>query len=553
LIFNGYFWNAIELIMKLNALNHFKISQKSIASFSLKGNLKFVGKLGLMLSFVFLGVQNIIAQNKNQIVLSKAEKLVFPKGYDTYTEFGMGQQAMLIHVSKEFSKVAGFTDHYFVYDTNLVQMGNFAEKMRTDLFDEDKPESLEISKEGCYHHVYIQKDGVFSCRNIFLNKIVKISTIQGQFDLRGKKIRRIRKFSAFGNSIFIEFITEDMDLMVMRLNWRTGAASVADVNLRGIEMKANAHIMDLAPITGSEDYLVAVAGELKGAPVYNEKVHTPKTYMLYRIGVDGKIISSVLFDKQFESTKSFATMQVQSLGGTEYFITGKYCEGTDPKQPGIYMGFCSNQALTKLTFINLQAISGFYQFTPNSAAKHLGDFKPGKNMRGEKFPIIYEFEPQPLMFVGDGFILQTEMYYKMTHFNNGNRIDEVVDEGHQYTHLFQLRLDKNLQILQEEVIQMQYFTTTNDKDQQVQMTTISPGKWFMRYKNSKEVITAVMDEKLRYYPETTFKINPSNGDAAVIESVYEAMQYWYGSYYRNTGYTGGKREAIIMVKLCAVK
>lgn len=511
--------------------------------------LLFLG--GLMLMINFFSVNNAVAQN-NQIVMSKAEKLVFPKGYDTYTEFGLGQQAMLIHVSKEFPKVAGYTDHYFVYDTNLVQMGNFAEKMRADLFDVDKPESLEISKEGCYHHVYIQKDGVFSCRNIFLNKIVKISTIQGQFDLKGKKIRRIRKFSAYGNSIFIEFITEEMDLMIMRLNWRTGAATVADVNLRGIEMKQYSHVMDLAPIPGSEEYLVAVEGDLKAPATINEKVHIPKTYAIYRVGVDGKIVGSVVFDKQYESTKSFATMQVQALGGYEYFVTGTYREGTDPKQLGIYMGFCSNQSVTNLTFVNLQAISGFYQFTPNSAAKHLGDFKPGKNMRGEKFPIIYEFEPQNLVMVGDGFLLQAEMYYKFTHFNNGNRIDETVDEGHQYTHLFQLRLDKNLQILQEEIIQMQYYTTTNDKDQQVQMTNISPGKWLMRYKNSKQVLTSVLDEKLRYYPESVYKINPTNPDAAVIESVYDAMQYWYGSYYRNTGYTGGKREAIIMVKLGAV-
>jgi len=255
-------------------------------------------------------------------------------------------------------------------------------------------------------------------------------------------------------------------------------------------------------------------------------------------------------------------MKVHAMGLDKYAVMGTYTMGEELKQYGMYIGVCDRNGMQVSSFMDFRELKGFYQYTPPGDKKHLGDFKPGKNQRGEKFPIEYEFSPQALVPIQGGYWLQLEMFYKMTHENPGNKIDVITDEGHQYTHLFQLKLDENCQRETYQTLPMQYFTTSNDKYQQVQVKTIwdsviinevkvaMPAAWKLRYKHNFTVVNGTfLDATNTWTQQDVFSINPTGVNAELIKSVYESMQYWYGNSYHNNGFTNGKKEAVVLVKL----
>jgi hypothetical protein len=109
---------------------------------------------------------------------------------------------------------------------------------------------------------------------------------------------------------------------------------------------------------------------------------------------------------------------------------------------------------------------------------------------------------------------------------------------------------------------MQYFTTSNDKYQQVQVKTVwdsviinevkvaMPAAWKLRYKHNFTVVNGTfLDATNTWTQQDVYSINPAGENAELIKSVYESMQYWYGNSYHNNGFTNGKKEAVVLVKL----
>jgi len=219
--------------------------------------LTIVGGLGAL-------SQPLMGQSAGEIKLLKAEKIPLPKGYDVYTVYSLGQAGLVMHTTKLSPKVSDYKEFYTVYDTNLVKVANFEETMISGFFTESNPEWFESDADGAYHHMYIEKSGVFALRNIYSSgKSVKISNIRGQFDLAGKKIRRFRKFYAFGSYVYMELTTETADIVLLRLNWRNGQAKAITLNIAGIENKLYSELVTVAPIAGSDDFLAVVRGEMQ--------------------------------------------------------------------------------------------------------------------------------------------------------------------------------------------------------------------------------------------------------------------------------------------------
>lgn len=504
------------------------------------------------------------AQIKGNIKLLKAEKIPLPKGYDVYTVYSLGQSGLVMHTTKLSPKVSDYKEFYTVYDTNLVKIANFEETMISGFFTESNPEWFESDADGAYHHMYIEKSGVFALRNVYSSgKSVKISNIRGQFDLGGKKIRRFRKFYAFGSYVYMELTTESADILLLRLNWRNGSAKAIPLNIAGIENKLYSELVEVAPIAGSDDFLAVVRGEMQVPKTIDDRKHRPKKYFLYRVNKEGNIVQVINFDKQYAGNLSFLKMRVHALNLDKYAVSGTYTVGEELKQYGMFVGICDRNGMQVSSFMDFRELKGFYQYTPPGDKKHLGDFKPGKNQRGEKFPIEYEFSPHALVPIQVGYLLQMEMFYKMTHENPGNKIDIITDEGHQYTHLFQLKLDENCQRETYQTLPMQYFTTSNDKYQQVQVKTICdstivvnnvktpmPVAWKLRYKDNFTVVNGTFSDATNTWKlEEVYSINPTGENAELIKSVYESMQYWCGNTYHNNGFTNGKKEAVVLVKL----
>jgi len=524
---------------------------------------KFVFLIGLMVCSI-----QLFAQSKGEIKLLKAEKIPLPKGYDVYTVYSLGQTGLLMHTTKLSPKVSDYKEFYTVYDTNLVKIANFEETMISGFFTESNPEWFESDADGAYHHMYIEKSGVFALRNVYSSgKSVKISNVRGQFDLGGKKIRRFRKFYAFGSYVYMELTTESSDILLLRLNWRNGVAKAITLNIAGIENKQFSELVEVAPIAGSEDFLAVVRGEMQTPKTIDDKKHRPKKYFLYRVNKEGNIVQVINFEKQYAGNLSFLKMRVHALSLDRYAVTGTYTMGEELKQYGMFVGICDRTGMQVSSFMDFRELKGFYQFTPPGDKKHLGDFKPGKNQRGEKFPIEYEFSPHALVPIQGGYWLQMEMFYKMTHENPGNKIDVITDEGHQYTHLFQIKLDENCQRETYQTLPMQYFTTSNDKYQQVRVKTTwdssavvnnirtpMPASWNLRYKDKFTVTGGTFTDATNTWKlEEVYAINPAGENAELIKSVYESMQFWYGNSYHNNGFTNSKKEAVVLVKLGLTK
>lgn len=464
------------------------------------------------------------AQEKGEkrIEIEKRIEFELKDGYSNETIIELGENGIIQYAYDTESSGKKDIWRYQLYDTKLEIQKEIEVKI---------PNNLYISKKWHNDDILItlfkDRKGNYNISNIDVKKF-KESRVAGKFP----KKTYIHSMTALGDFIYLN-VSIKRESFLYSINWKTGAKNIIPVMISGYKSK-EIHFEDFQLLKESNEAILYVQANKK------------RTSESYIIRLDNKGNKTDIFKLTNEIDKNLSNISAQKIGENKYIYTGTYSNKSVNTSQGMFFCEATGSKVRYIKYYKYTELKNFFKYLPERKQKKVDKKKKRKSAKGKSLNYNYLLAVHEINVQDDGYIFLGEAYYATyrtettTTFVNGvaTTTTRRVFDGYQYTHAVLAKFNINGELIWDEIFKMwkknkpysvkkYIYVDENNTDNKLNYIFTDAGQINTKTFNTDGKIIA---EENSESIETDI-----NGD--VSKWTRSGLDYWYGNYFINFGYS----------------